>query len=334
VVLLSASAAIAQEQAAQEKPSVDNGLPAFPLFASEAFARGDFNKFFEEAVDFIRQHPDSPQAELLTHYVSRNWHRITNRELLEPVLEEIVEAGLKNGFNEELFRGKLASFYYKRGLRQKARHTRNYDSYLLDCLIIGPFGKSSRACLEEVYEPEIDLLKRKVADQLATKEYIGAYEFRKLKWRKYPYEKPVRSPRLNIFSYLPSDAYGGAGYALFQLNSPEPRVALIDISAGEDFKLWVNQTLVLNPDSDRERQPDRYLVPVRLCSGCNHILLKLPASQSLSLALRDKHGHLIKDLEVETALDIHTPATDSVAKPPSAITPSARKKNCCSSVRV
>jgi len=316
VIALSVSAALAQEwkkTPVREKPSVDNGLPAFPLFESEAFARGDFNKLFTEAVDFIRQHPDSPQAELLMRCISGNWHRITNRDLFEPVLEQILEKDLKNGFNEELFREKLASFYYKRGLREKARHTRNYDGYILDCLIIGPFGKTSRTCIEEVYEPEIDLLERKAYAKLAAKEYTGSNEFRKLKWRKYPYEKPVRNPYVNIFSYLPSDRYGGAGYALVQVSVEEPRVVLIDISAGGCFKLWVNQTLVLNPDSDRERQPDSYLAPVRFAKGCNHILIKLPASRGFTLALRSRAGHLIKDLEVESNLDIHPPATDSQA---------------------
>ena len=306
MVLVLVTGALWAQQGPQEpepgKTTVDNGLEPFPLFESEEFARSDFNTLFEKAAAFISQNPDSPQALLLLDYLSRFSGRATNFGTLEPVLEAILEKDLENGFNEERYREMLARFYRKRGLEEKARNTRNFDGYVLDCLIIGPFGNSYRACLDVPYEVEKDLLEGEITPELVKKKYVGTDEFRKISWIRFPYEKPVLSPSVSPFSFLrPS---GGCAYALAQVELPEERSVLIDIDAGDYFKLWVNRTKVLDINGARKRQPDSHLVFVDLKKGINHILVKLPGG-SFSLALRDSKGHLLKNLKLEDGLRIH-----------------------------
>ncbi len=299
-----------QEEPAQQ-PAEENALPAFPLFESEfllPFVKADFNKLVEEAARFIKENPDSHQAKLLLTFLSRYKSRATNFDIFEPVLEAVLEKELENGFNEETYREMLAQFYRRRGLEQKADSTRTFDGYILDCLIIGPFGNSYRACLDVAYEVEKDLLEGKLTPELLKKKYVGTDEFREISWMKYPYDKPVRSPRVSPFTFLrPS---GGCAYVLVQVEMPQARPVLIDIEAGSYFKLWLNRTVVLDINGARERQPDSHLVAVNLAKGHNQILVKVPGG-SFTLALRDTKGHLIKDLKLERELKIHPVETDS-----------------------
>ena len=296
-----AGTSLAQEEPAGE-PSADNGLPPFPLLESESFAKADFDKLFEEAASFIKNHPDSHHAELLMQLLSQYKGRASNYDIFEPVLEEILQKDLKNGFNEEMYREELARFYRRRGLEEKAASTRTFDGYILDCLILGPFGNSYGACLEVPYKPEKDLLEGQMWPDLVKKEYVGSDEFRKIKWMKYPYEKPVRSPHVSPFTYLrPS---GGCAYILIQVKSAGERPVIIDVNAGRLFKLWLNKNLALHVDDKKKREPESHLVAVNLVEGWNQILLKVPGG-SFKLALRDTGGHLVRDLVLETGLVIH-----------------------------
>lgn len=286
---------------AQEEPR--GGGEAFPLFGSEGFVKGDFDAFLLEAAQFIGSHPDTPQAELLFSLVKRRAHRATNyQKVFEVLLEKILEGELTNGLNEEAYRKTLAGFYRKRGLEEKARRVRTFEGYVLDCLMLGPFGNSYRACLDVAYEPERDLLEKGVGGKAIGKEYVGTDRFRKLVWRKYPYELPVRSPAVNMFNYLRPSR--GCAYALIQVRMDEAGAVLIDIRAGRYFKLWVNRAPVLDVNGDRKREASSHLVAVNLGEGWNQILLKLP-NGSFTLALRDTRGRLIRDLELERGLTIH-----------------------------
>jgi tetratricopeptide (TPR) repeat protein len=294
-VLAAVASLCAQEKEAGDvPPDTREGapieLPAFPLFESEAFARADFNALVEEGAAFIRKHPDSPQAELLMKVAYGQKDRATNFEIFEPVLEEILEKDLENGFNEEMYREYLARFYYRRGLREKAERTRTYAGYVLDCLILGSFGTSYRTCLEEVYEPEKDLLQGEISAGLVGKEYVGTDEFRRIKWMEYPYETPVRSPSVSPFTHLRSS--GGCAFVLIQARSSAVRPVLVDIRAGRFFKMWVNRKLVLDVNSDRKREPYSHLAAVKFGEGWNHIL-------------RDVKGRLIEDMELEKGFVIH-----------------------------
>ncbi len=295
----------AQDPPEGAKPkSIDNGLPTFPLFGSDALEKGDFNKLVEEAALFIGTHPDSPQAELVMHFIGDYGSDATNAdETFEPLFERVLDKGLENGFNEEMYSRKLAHCYRKRGLREKADATHNYEhGYCYKCLVIGPFGKSYRASIAETYEPERDLIDNDVTDKLAGKEYVGTDEFRKIRWKKYEYEKPVQSPSVSPLSMMHSS--GGCAYALIQVKSLRARPVLLDLAAGSVFKVWLNRSIVLDVDGYRKRQPNSHLIAINLQEGLNHILVKVPGS-SFTLALRDLNGKLLKDLEFEEQEVIH-----------------------------
>jgi tetratricopeptide (TPR) repeat protein len=287
----------------REKAEESNSLPVFPLFESEHFARADFNEFVKEAVDFIKKHPDSPQAELLMNFMQAYSNRATNyNEVFEPALEEILQGDLENGFNKETYQASLARYYRKRGLKEKADTTRTYDGYCLDCLMIGPFGSSYRACADVVYEPEKDLLENEIEPELVSKKYRGSDEFRGICWRKYPYVTPVRNPYVSPFSYLrPS---GGLAYVLVQIKSPEARPVIFDINAGGRFKVWLNRSLLLDVDDSLRRETDSHLLAVNLVEGYNQVLIKLPGG-SVRLGVRDLKGRLVQDIELEKELKIH-----------------------------
>jgi len=296
-------AAWAQEQPGEDKPALPGDkLPAFPLCDSESFARADFDSLLEKAAAFVEENPDSPQAELVMKLIGSYSGRIRNYDEFEPVLERVLEKDLANGFNESMYRSALARFYQKRGLTKKARQVETAGEYVLDCLILGPFGSSYRACLDKVYQPEKDLFGKEAADGLVDREYAGTDEFRKISWKKYPVEEPVTSPRVNPFNYLQPS--GGCAYVLVQLKAQEDRPALIDIEAGSYFKIWLNGSLVLSANASVRREPASHIIPINLVKGYNHILLKLPGS-SFSLAIRDTQGHFLRDVEFEKGLKIH-----------------------------
>jgi hypothetical protein len=129
-------------------------------------------------------------------------------------------------------------------------------------MIIGPFDNTDMIGFDAQYPPEqeIDF----------TKKYSG--KAGKVKWFKPEHKRT--GGFVNLASLMRPNEWAVA-YATACVRSPDTRNAQLRIGSDDDVKVWLNGKSVLSKGVARYAAMDQDIVPVRLESGRNQILLKV-----------------------------------------------------------
>jgi tetratricopeptide (TPR) repeat protein len=134
--------------------------------------------------------------------------------------------------------------------------------------IVGPFENMGNAGLHFVYPPEAEYRSTGEIDTDAVYDGFGG----QIRWHRLKSDRP--SNKIDL-SYLKPNKWAVA-YAYTTVDSPADREMRLLLSSGCDIKVWLNGREVFAKEYQWGGEAfDKYIVPVKLKSGQNSILIKI-----------------------------------------------------------
>ena len=188
-------------------------------------------------------------------------------------LEAALAKGIPQADTEEAVRRILADRYLEAGDEAKRLAVGGDAGYLADFLVIGPFGHSFDAAVDQPFPPEagIDL----------GKPLPG----RRGQVRWIPYRSLGIGSMVEPFEYLrPTD---GVAYALAQVKVAKETPAVLKTTCWAPHKVFLNGAAVVRRDRLRETLARTTWTPVTLAAGWNRILVKTVGSDGFLLKVCD-----------------------------------------------
>ncbi|RKU25676.1 hypothetical protein C6497_15050 [Candidatus Poribacteria bacterium] len=182
----------------------------------------------------------------------------------------------------------LAQFYSENDMPDKSHALIKNTGYIIDTawMLLGPFDSLGGLGIDKEYInehlPKMDF----------SLDYMGKYG--QEKWRIHTDEFVDNNIQ------IPDNDKWGVYYAYSTVNSPGEQDIEIQFSGDEYSKLWVNGLLVFQLQN-RNRNDDKYRIPVTLHPGNNSILVKiceLRNGRGFSLQITNQNGEPTENLDI------------------------------------
>ncbi len=262
-------------------------------FGSAAETRGDCTTTAAEWLDALARAARTPAAEaLLLRLEETDIH-----DAAPPRAASVYERLLAStpplaGRVRELVSDRLARRYRALGRFGRAEALERDMGYVNSWIVAGPFGYTRRSVHAQAFRPELHL-------DLAGPMTSGT---RTVRWLIS--NAPHSGRRTDIFA--PLYPKRGSAYALAQVRSAKRRDVALVVRCEGPFKVWWNDSLVIDADRDRGPGPDEITIAVVLRKGWNRLLVKVTAvAPVVTCRLADWSGGPLGGLSWERGLILH-----------------------------
>ena len=217
---------------------------------------------------------------------AEDYERQQGRQLADAIRAN--EKALESEPNAVTVHLKLADLYRQQGNQEQARKHCKATGLLDDdaWMIIGPFDNTDKAGFDTQYPPEtqVDF----------TSEYPG--KGKTAKW--FRPKAGQMDGYVNLLQLIQPFEWAVA-YAATCVQSPNTREVQLRIGSDDDVKVWLNGELVLSKAVDRGAAVDQDIIPIRLRTGPNQLLLKVcnrTGGWGFYMRITDKMGQPYDDL--------------------------------------
>ncbi len=228
---------------------------------SGAERSGDYDAVARAWLQALPSHATDWRAEILPRRLSLMMQFLRHPTALIPDFERALESTYSNGTVRQALIDPLADLYRQAGREEdRARITRD-RGFLLDWLVVGPFGKGHSAPFLESFAPEKD----------PSLDVVMKDGWQELRWRKLERRNP--EPLVNPAEFVYPTS--GVSYFLAQLEATEATEVMLQRMSEHRLQVWVNGILVANDDPFRERIENRRATPIRIARGWNRLLVKV-----------------------------------------------------------
>jgi tetratricopeptide (TPR) repeat protein len=317
IVFVFAASVLAQDKPADKKaPPPPPAVPGAEVLSLPGEARGDAASELQDLLKAVAERPDDPACVLAADTLGSIWELVPNgraqvRSLLEMVTGASPIAGkatvAKVGWALDHYRGLLQELRLADGDAKGALEIAKSRGFIRHWMVVGPFGHSQRAILDEVFPPEVDARQRSIDVKARYTTVKGD-----VSWTKVPAH--AVSPVVNFARAL--RATNGSCYVVAHLESPADQDVAF-VYEGGAAKLFLNRALLATVDRHRQRLDPRVRAFGHLRKGWNRIVLKTGDwASSFSLRLATPEGQAVSDVKFEEELVAHDVEADADSEAP------------------
>ncbi|GAB4114556.1 MAG: DUF3857 domain-containing protein [Candidatus Caldatribacteriota bacterium] len=276
------------------------------IIGFDYWVRGFYQEAFQQWSDFIKENPDSPDAELYWIMIEEIISKLGKYDDLIELAQAIISSNSNNQILKAYAKFQIVQAYIKRGEISRAEQEAKNLGMVTDWLLIGPFDNTGKSGFKKIYPPEEEID--------VQKSYIGKDSIQ-LNWFKPGNISFTGFVNLDFLLY-PND--WSVGYALTYVYSPEEKEVLFKVGADEALKVWLNDQVIIEKETYRGVTIDQEFTLVYLKQGWNKVLVKVcekEGSWGFYFRITDLEGNPLRNLIYSTEVQKVNPAFEDSISP-------------------